>query len=418
VLLVWLSAVAVAHVGDVVAGIDLQADDPSQLTIEASYGLLVGQQDSFAWICHEAVTEPAALLSPRYHRTSQQTWLAWLTDAAQGRDGAPLWRSPDGCDWQAPAGTQGQVILDVASAAGEVLAAAGAGGLLRSLDDGSSFSPALSAPDRIFYTVLPGSGLAGSGETRWWATATDAAGARLFLWRLVGEDWVEQELALPEDVAVPAELKLAGVAQERAWVVVDPLGPDVLLQVEGEEVQHLDTGSPGALTDVAIDGETAWFIRDGLLLFSLQAGALQEHPAFPPGIGLDLVQGELWTAPQSQITRVLLSRSTDGGASFETLAHPDDIAAPLSCPAGSDVAEICEPLWETLLPRIRGFDSPPVDTGLGDTGELPIPPHPDDEEPAPTEPEPDKGCGCASLPSPWGYGALLGLLVTSRRRAR
>jgi hypothetical protein len=407
VLLLGLWTAADAHVGDVVAGIDLEADDPLQLTIEASYGLLLGTPDDFRWICHEAVTEPGAVLSPRYHRTSQQTWLAWLTDPVQARDGATLWRSADGCDWQAPAGTEGLVIEDVASTEGEVLAVAGPGGLLRSTDDGSSFVSLLSPPDRVFYSVLPG-----------WATATDTAGERLFLWRKVGEDWLEQELARPDDVEVPAELHLGAASGERAWVLVDPLGADVLLQVGGSEVSRLDTGSPSALTDVAVDGETVWFIRDGLLLFSLQGGELTEHPSFPPGIGLDLAQGQLWTAPQSHLSGALLSGSADGGATWQTLSHPDDILAPLSCPAGSDMATVCEPLWETLLPRIRGFDSPPVDTGLDDTGSPVIPDHPDDEQPPPAEPEPEPRCGCAAPPSSGGYALLLGLLVTLRRRAR
>lgn len=418
--LAQLASVASGHVGDVVAGIDAEMEEPA-ISIEASYGLLVGQPDGFAWICHEAVTTPEATRSPDYLRLELEEGLAWLSvlsDPAQARDGATLWRSDDGCSWQVPQGTEGLVIYQAAARAEptsglEVLLAAGPDGLLRSIDGGRTFTPHLAAPDRHFRSVM------GDGQG-WWATATDPAGDRLFVWTDGGQgQWVEHEIGRPASTQPPIDFRLLAVDGTNAWVVVDPLGYDVLLALSasGASSRALETGSPGNFTDLAVSPQDGrlWFVRDGVFLYSLTEGPegseVTSYPSYPPAIGFDLHEGALWAVPQSQLSGALLSRSTDGGETFETIAHPDDITAPLSCPPDSDVALVCEPLWEQLLPRIRGFDQPIVDTGTAP--EVPeIPPHPED----PAQPEPDaRGCGCTSTLPVSGEGAggaaVLGLML-------
>jgi hypothetical protein len=345
------------------------------------------------------VTEAGALRSPRYHRLQGGAWLSVLPDPAQGRGGQTLFRSADACSWVAPEGTAGLVVQAVASREQEVLAAAGPDGLLRSIDGGSAFAEELAPADRHFHAV------AASAET-WWAAATDLAGERLFLWTKEGQgSWLEREIERPAGMAAPIALSLLAARDRTAWLLVAPQGPDVLLQLdEGGATSHpLDVGT-GTLTDLAVEDTAAglrlWYVRDGLFLSSLSpdpaGGALirEDHLAFPPGLGIDLREGQLWTAPQSHLVGALLARSEDGGASFQTLAYPDDIVGPLSCPADSDVARVCEPLWELLLPRIRGFDTPVVDTGTPPEVTS-IPPHPEDpEDSAVVVPAQRGSCGC------------------------
>lgn len=408
-MLSLLTLTARAHVGDVVAGIDLDVESPDGALIEASYGLLLPDGPSYAWVCHEAVTSPGAMLSPRYIRLESGALFAVMPDPAQGRDGQTAFRSEGGCDWSVPSGLEGAAISTASSSGATVLAAAGPGGIYRSEDDGLTFSPWRSAPDRRALSVKP------VRPDLVWAAATDDAGERIFLWRYAEGAWTEREIPRPSDTPAPVSLKLSEPEADRVLLVVDPLGADVLYEATLAGETRIDTGTPGAITDIARDGERLWVVRDGLFLLSIEGSSPPElHPSFPPGIGIAADGSALWTAPQSQIASSLLSRSADGGETFETLAHPDDIAAPLACPPESDAATVCEPLWETLLPRIRGFDSPAVDTGTN-TDSVVIPPHPDDEEELPASPPTERGCGCG-LPARGGWLSAIGIALAWRRR--
>ena len=99
------------------------------------------------------------------------------------------------------------------------------------------------------------------------------------------------------------------------------------------------------------------------------------------------------------------------------------------------MAEICAPLWEILLPRIRGFDQPPVDTS--DTGEPDPPLGTDtgtptdlgkDDSDGVSDSDDGRGCGChagrapAAIGTHFGYGggvgATIGLVGLWIRRGR
>ena len=149
----WIRATASAHVGDVVGGIDMVVG-PDGAEIEASYGLVVPDGDDWRWICHEVVTEPGVVRSPRYARSPDGGWLAWLPDPALGRDGETLFRSTDGCDWPAVQGlgTVSQAVFDPADGRTALATSATPGArnaIFESTDGGLTFAPAFAPlPDR------------------------------------------------------------------------------------------------------------------------------------------------------------------------------------------------------------------------------------------------------------------------------
>ncbi len=392
--------VAAAHVGQPVGGIDL-ADAPGGIEIEATWGLLVPDGAGWAWVCHEAVTTAGAQRSPRYARGGRDR-LAWLPDPLQGRDGFTLFHSPDGCAWDAVAGSDRRVVRDAAydPAAPSVAWVAAGDEAWRSLDGGATFEVAFRAPGRTLRSVraAPGGAVAG---------ATDDAGAQAFLLRFDGA--AVTEVALPGGEA-PIDVRIAGTDGDETLVVVDPFGADHLVQVGPAGVTPR-FASPSQITDVAWEGATTWVVEDGARLSRVRAGRVEVVEAWPFGAGLHVADGAVWSAPQSWVVGALVSRSTDDGATFTTEGFPDDVGGPLACAAGTPVAETCGPLWSTLLPRIRGFDAPPVDSGE--------PPALDDpDRPAPVVAADPRGCSSSGPRIPTGALVALTAALLGTRRPR
>jgi hypothetical protein len=108
----------------------------------------------------------------------------------------------------------------------------------------------------------------------------------------------------------------------------------------------------------------------------------------------------------------MLTRSSNDGATFETQAFPDDVSGPLVCAPETPVAQRCDPLWDVLLPTVRGYDDPVEDTGDP-------PPLEDPDRPAEEVVEPEvRPCGCGgsggALPFAVGLVALLTRRTTRR----
>lgn len=413
-----LLAPARAHVGDLIGGIDLlEPSDPSLPTaIEASYGLILQQGDTYAWVCHEAVTAPGAIRAPRYQRASDGAWLVTVSDPKEGRGGRTLFRSPDGCSWQDVSGVDPGVVVaqaifdpaDPALAWAVTATPGGANGVLASIDGGQSWAPALPAqPDQLFHSVALHAGVR-------WATSTDPEGTSGTLWRQPpGGSWAAQPVELPQGTET-AQLKIAAIEGDTIWLEVDPIGADTLLRsLDGGASFHIVVSSEGNISDTALHGDTLWFIVDGRQLLPIVDGVVGEPvPGFAPSAGLRAGEDGLWLPEQSYLSGPMLSHSSDGGQTFVPLAYPDDISAPLDCPAGTHGADICTPLWDDLLPRIRGFDSPPIDTLL-DTGQPQTTPPTSDAPPTPQR------CGCHGSSGGWLWLGLVGLgLRRGGRRSR
>ena len=406
---------AMAHVGDLVGGIDVvpAVDGGASVDIEATYGLVLREGDGWEWICHEAVTSPGAVRAPRYVRSPRGLWLATVSDVTQGRDGRTLFRSTDaGCTWDDVAGTDGRLVaaaafdpVDPTLAWAVTAEADGATAILGSADEGASWDAHTQTPGRRFH------GLKAGGDALF-ATATDLGGTRGFLWhRPAGGVWAELEVPLPLGTEGARLRLLETRSAAHAWVVVDPTGSDILLETTDAGATWTEVlVASGAIVDGAADETGLYLAMNGLELVRVEDGVVSPPILdFPFSIGLHAVSDTLYAAPQSYLVGPLLSRTRPDG-SFQTLAWPDDIVGPKECPANSDVATVCEPLWEILLPRLRGFDDPPIETA-GDTGgETPNDPGDGAEADA------AKGCGCAAAGAPVGAPLLLLPLLLRRRR--
>jgi hypothetical protein len=422
-LLLLLSAQA--HVGDLINGIDVAPSEGSELPpVEASYGLLLPGDGGWDWVCHEAITAPDAVRSPRYARGPDGVWLGWVADRAQGRGGETLFRSDDACGWADVAVAGAGVVTGAAwTDAGALAVTRDPGAVLASVDGGRQFEVVVPEDPLLEMTSV----LAGGGAA--WAAGVATDGRSVRVW--VDEDGaglIERDVPLPPTVEPPIPTaRLLTVDGPTAVLVLAPSGADTALRTDdGGRSWAVAYEAAGAIVDAALDGPATWLVLDGARLVRVDGlGGVTESPDFPRSLGISsggptpgiaTAEGELWAAPQSSLEGPMLSRSTGGGQAFETVAWPDDIRGTLACPSGSDVATVCEPLWDTLLPRIRGFDSPLVDTA--DTGGSTSPGTTGDSGGTPTPPVDGGrgGCGCGGGAGAGWLG--VGLAAMIRRRER
>lgn len=350
---------AQAHSADALDVIDVvttEADGRVDLELTVGLGVQVG--DAFHWVCHEAVTAPDALQSPRYRRTASGAWLAWLRDAAQARDGVALWRSTDGCAWQAATGLAGLGLLEVDPDpldAGRALAVArdpeGLTSLLASTDGGASWSPVAEVTGAPFGVRFDRDGVA------WVGARGDAAPE---VWRRAVEGtWTRQVLDHP----AAAAWVVAASGDGRAWAVVDPDGVDAMFATtDGGATWSASPDPDGEIVDGCPDGDGgAWWIVNG----DLVVGTAAAEPLLDRGIGLGRSADSTWFTSHPVVTGWLAGRlDADGVAPVWTAA---DVTQPLACPADSDVARVCAPLWPSVEAQLAAVSGGgPRDTG--DTG--------------------------------------------------
>ncbi len=405
--LVVMAGVAGAHVGDIVAGIDVLVPSPdAPVSIEATFGLVIGQSDGTArWTCHEAVTTESSIFLPQYDLSRDGEWLAVLRVPEEGRDGQTLFHSPAGCAWNAVDGLDGVVVNyaafdpDDPQRAFAVTATPEGGSVHASADGGRTWS--LDLPpmtDRALHGVQ-----VVDGEV--YATGANLAGTDAFVWHRDPEGaWTSTpmpSLGELESVLV----RILAVSDDAVYLNVDAPGSDVLFVADrGLTSFERTVEGEGEILDAAVGPDGVWLPLDfgdrALLLASDGTYTVSEPP---PSVGAAVgADGRFLLASLAYLDGPLLNaRSADG--SFEALLYPDDLLAPLDCPPGTETADVCEPLWATLEPRLRGFDDPPP-PAVYDTGEEPV--------------EEASSCGCAT-PSPTGaLGAVVGLSCVAAWRRR
>lgn len=407
-----LTSLATAHVGDIVAGIDVVPPLAGERTapIEANYGLVLPTEEGYEWVCHEALTEPKAVRAPRYVRNPQGVWLATLSDVAQGRGGATLFRSADACAWDAvtgiPVGTQVAVATFDPSDPAHALAGSDTPGaantIYASTDGGVSWTAAFPAvADRRFHSV-------GIDETGW-ATATNQAGTEAWFWREDAEGaWSETAVAVPDGLT-GARFAVLDQAGSELWAVIDPLGGDTLLRsTDGGASFDVVSSELGPIQDGAIADGALWAVVDfgfGNLVVAPDGTTSAMPEGARPSFGLDVQDGQARFAVLSYLEDFVAQQGPTAGP-IEGAGFPDDVSGPRDCPAGTEVADICAPLWPTLEPALRGFDGPPKKAGTGDTGLTTVPVDGTDRG----------ACGCQPGPSAPPWAVIVAALLAWRRR--
>jgi hypothetical protein len=262
--------------------------------------------------------------------------------------------------------------------------AVGPNALWRSTDDGATWS-ALFTTDEYLDSVA----LSDDAQHVWLSGSSRLAPSRPLLWRSHdgGATVVVQPLDLSPLGAAPPRL-VRPLAVDTRHGATD--GRDLYLaaltdQITGNAVIHTRDGgatlsvlleTPAALLDVVLRTDEVWVVTSGGLFRGAPGGGAL-RAAGDLGQPRCLVEeaGALWACGSDGIPDFrVVSRSTDDGARFSGLFRFAETAGPLACPAQSEVAKICPPLWSLYAERL-GVPRP--DAGVpSDLGPLPPTPRP------------------------------------------
>ncbi len=403
-------APAVAHIGARVEALDvlLTPGDTTALGIEASFGLVLADDgQDFDWTCHEVITAQGSLVTPTYTRNADGVLLGGLLSAADGRDdGHALYRSADGCDWEAPAGLTGAAISVVAfSPLDPDLALAGTStlepmenGVHRSLDAGRTWSATpLQLSDGVILSLRFSDAFPGVA----WATSMSLEPRKHHVHRTVdgGASWSAHPVELEAPEGSSTSLEVLAVSQtdpQTAWLAAEAIGDRRLLHTVDGGVSF----TPVLAVDVSlIDGAV---LADGRV-FTTTRGAGTYGSANgttwdvlgldePRAVGLGADARGLFVVPRTFPDGPALGL-WDGEAGFEELHAFQNIAGPRSCPEDSDAGRVCAPLWPNMATALEPRP-PPV---------------------APPTPAPTTACG-ADANSPPQLALLWPALLLLRRR--
>lgn len=413
VLLALLPSPAWGHAGASVAAIDVDATDPAVTLVEGNFGLLLGQEGRWDWVCHEAITTAEATIAPRYLRTAGGTLLGVVPDETQAREAAHrVYRSDDGgCSWDPVLGLAGEPVVALAASPVDAqrLAAVteGDGAVLLSTDGGATWTEALAPASGRDFTSLRW-----SAQGTLWATGQEAAGL-LVVVHGSPEDLAVHTLSPPPvDGEGQVELVLLAASPtnpDQAWLGVGPTTGDALWRTDdgGRSVVEL-AQLDGELVDgdVGADG-TIWVLEGSRAPWvSTDGSSFEELGGVPLGIGLQAGADHALTTSFAEYTGVLLVKVEADGTWRDALL-PTELDGPLACVDNTEQRELCEPLWAEVEASLSIYL--PADTGQGgaaDSGRA-------DDAGQPVEGE---GCGCAAGGGPGGLLAVLGLLVMGRRR--
>ncbi len=355
---------ASAHVGARIEALDvlLTPGDTTALGIEASFGLVLADDGhQFDWTCHEVITAEGSLVTPAYARNANGVLLGGLLSAADGRDeGEALYRSVDGCDWEAPTGLSGAAVSVVAFSPVEPdLALAGTStleplhnGVHRSLDAGRTWTPTPLQVDGVVLSLRFSDALPG---VAWATTMTfQPLAHRVHRTDDGGASWEEHPVELGAAEGTPTSLEVLAVSRTdplRAWLAAGVVGDRTLLHTEDggatlSRVLDVDVSLidgavlPDGRVFATTRGAGTYGSGDGT---SWEALGLAE----PRPVGLAADARGLLLVPRTFPGGPALGL-WDGDAGVEELHTFQDLAGPRECPAESDAARVCAPLWPNL----------------------------------------------------------------------
>lgn len=400
-----LTTLVHAHAGAELTGIDADTSD----ALETSFGVLLQESDGWSWVCHEAVSKPASLLTPKYAFGPDGSWIATVPDLAQTRDGVnTVYRTVDGCDWDPVTGLEGEIISYVAYVDADRIVAVTAdlgadsdASIFTSGDGGETWERAVEAPAGSLFLKIET-----HGEAVWTVSFEPANPSGPLAWRSPdgGATWTSHPIDVSEWATDrPLSVSpLAAADADTAWLGVSVTEGHVLLRTTdgGQSFQTVHTVD-GFLSDGAIDSDGGiWMVEGRTGLWYAADGVDFDIIPAPQAIGVATEGTEARISASAIGTGALLHRvRLDGSTEF--LVTGEDLTGPLECPEDSDQTQICGPLWEL------------VQLGQGT---------PDTDDPDPESTDTDSGgessppCGCQAAPiTGLAWFALLPLLGWRRR---
>ena len=359
------------------------------------FGMLWADDPSgpYRWSCHEVVTAPDAVITPRYARGPQGTLLVTIT-VMEGIDADhSLYVSHDGgCDW-APSGLPGQRVSAVDWTGSHALVGTGSqlegaqNEVYRSAD-GEAWTPVgLDLGPKVVSSLL-GQGAIAHG------TAFDPLTEETLLLHGDGELWTSSSLDLtPWSRGHLQRVQVIGFSEQALWLILGFFEGDLVLEVNGDEVQAL-LEVEGDLVDGGRTSEGAlWVVEGSRRVWRDEGEGFAPVEDAVVSIGMAVGPDAVWLTGYADFIGALLVKAPN-----EVVLRPYEIEGPLACPSDSQHSRICEPLWPGLNERLQVFA--PSDTG-------------DSAAPDPkVKAEPRFACGPEG--APWGLWALA-LLVTRRR---
>lgn len=389
-----------------------ESSTPGDLAMNTTFGFLFSTDDGahWEWTCHEALIG-AASLTPKTWRNAGGAFFVAVPLGLGPDPTKALWRTTDrGCNWDPVATISTSGVLAVAfDSTGTVALAAGTNSTVDtarawiSHDSGATFGPpVVTQPGKYFTSAR----IAPSDSQRLYLTALQPSppGASIFRSDNQGTSWTE----IPFPFVGQAATRLLAVSPTNAdvvWLRNDAGTDRVLLSTNGamsfREILTVDVDVTGfALTN---GGATTWVAsRATNGVFVATSGAPFERLAGSPAPRCLVSKGDVVYVCADPYNDGFAAASTTDGATWTTAMSFARIGAPRSCPAGSDSATICDPLWPGIDQKIHGASPTP----------MPSPP-------------PDgsirKGCRCdlgedASPPLLASAAALIGLLARRNRR--
>lgn len=387
--------------------------------LEANFGLLEAEDgENFTWTCHETVLDASSSLTPAYFIGQDVHLVSTRSLGVAIQPTFSVFRSTDGCNWDPPASLENVNVRDIAfdpSNPAHVLAATFTGGdttngIWASSDGGATWAKtSLDVPERYFRSVR----FSKADPQRIYASATwfePSPQAWLYVTTNGGAAWSE----------IPWVFTVTSTLQMNVDIVAtsasDPLeafartngGTDYLLRTTnggtawhevhkavGDDIRGVTyeagTGAVWAVSPFA----GSWRSTNGID-FTEIVGA-------PAVRGISADERGIFVVANNFADPFALGHSTDGGQTFSKLFRFNELQGPRPCPAGSDVAEHCEPLWPALSQLL----------GIGVTP-TPTPPAGDDDDDGG-----GGGCSCSVSSGPLSGGPLamlLFLLVAAHRR--
>ncbi len=402
----------------------LKPGDTTDLGIEANFGFLDAADGvNFTWICHDVLVPSGASTTPAFFRNSDGAFLATVRSLGIANNpNVSIYFSTDGCDWAAASGVDNLEITGMAfdpATPSHALAVSAHGattpvpnGIFVSSDAGHSWTAtSLVRTQRFFRTVrfAPSDPLTVYATANWFSPTS----AWVYSSSNGGVTWAEHDWTFTgTGTVLQSNIDVAAISPTNARVVYVRTdgADDVLLRSTdgGTTFAAVHTSAHDDLrsTIYEFDGGAVWTAAKLNGTFRSTDGVnfspIPTTTPIPQIRGLASDPRGVFVVANNYSDGFALARTNDGGASFTPLFHFNELKGARACPAGSDVAQICAPLFPALAQSLGIATPTPSAT--------PAPPA-------------KKNCSCDLAPAgvaPVAGSALVALFALTfvRRRAR
>jgi MYXO-CTERM domain-containing protein len=339
--------------------------------LEATFGLLLPQSDSFYWMCHEVMLATNSPVTPRFFINADGVILATVQGLGIALDpDESVFRSTDTCTWAVPTGLTDVAIWDIDVSptdpthilASSATFGATTNGLWESTDSGATWAKAnLERADQLFHSVVWAPG----NDQVIWATSAFFNPKSAYVYRTIngGAAWAETawtfEVNMEPQVAISV-VAASPASDQTAYIRVDGVTTDYLfITTDGGALFTQVFTADDNIVDVEYDDAgNVWLITQGQgTFFSTDGTNFTSKGDTPLVRGVAADARGVFAAVSGINDGYALGQTTDDGGSYDQHFTFKDLSGTYPCAAGTDVQTICEPLWPALAQRL-GIPTP------------------------------------------------------------